>query len=61
MDMTKLLSALPQFLVMLPSAASCYYTMKNQMRYTIFKTVLLGIAVLLPYSFFCSCLCAVLR
>ena len=61
MDMIRLLSALPQFLVLLPSAASCYYTMKNQLRYTPLKTILLGMAVLLPYSLFCSCLCAMLQ
>ncbi len=61
MDMVRLLSALPQFLVLLPSAASCYYTMKNQLRYTPLKTILLGMAVLLPYSLFCSCLCAMLQ
>lgn len=61
MDMQKWLSALPQYLVLLPSAASCYYTMKNQMRYTKLKTAALCMAVLIPYSFLCSFLCAVLR
>ena len=61
MNTTRLLSALPHFLVLLPSAASCYYTMKNQMRYSLFKTAVLCTAVLLPYAFFCSCLCALLQ
>ena len=61
MDMTRWLSALPHFLVLLPSAASCYYTMKNQLRYTLLKTAALCTAVLLPYAIFCSCLCALLR
>ena len=61
MDMQRWLSTLPQFLVVLPSAASCYYTMKNQMRHTKFKTAALCMAVLLPYSFLCSWLCAALR
>lgn len=61
MDMTRWLSALPHFLVLLPSAASCYYTMKNQLRYTLLKTAALCTVVLLPYAIFCSCLCALLR
>lgn len=61
MDMTRWLSALPRFLLLLPSAASCYYTMKNQMRYTLSRTAALCTAVLLPYAFLCSCLCALLR
>lgn len=61
MDMNRWLSALPHFLVFLPSAASCYYTMKNQLRHTLLKTAALCTAVLLPYAFLCSCLCALLR
>lgn len=61
MDMNRWLSALPQFLILLPFAAPCYYTMKNQMRHTPFKTAALCTAVLLPYAFLCSCLCAMLR
>lgn len=61
MDMTKWLSALPQFLVLLPSAASCYYTMKNQMKYTMLKTAALCTAVLLPYALFCSALSTLLE
>lgn len=61
MDMDRWLSALPQFLVLLPSGASCYYTMKNQLKYTLSRTAALGTAILLPYAFLCSCLCALLR
>ena len=61
MDMDRWLSALPHFLVLLPSAASCYYTMRNQMKHTPLKTAALCTAVLLPYAFLCSCLCALLR
>ena len=61
MDMDKWLSALPRFLVLLPSAASCYYTMKNQTKYTLLKTAILGTAVLLPYALLCASLCALLR
>ena len=59
--MNRWLAALPQFLILLPFAASCYYTMKNQMRHTPFKTAALCTAVLLPYAFLCSFLCAMLR
>ena len=61
MDMNRWLSALPHLLVLLPSAASCYYTMKNQMKYTLPKTVALCTAILLPYAFLCSALCALLQ
>lgn len=61
MNMDRWLSALPQFLVLLPSAASCYYTMKNQMKYSLRRTAALCAAVLLPYAFLCSCLCSLLR
>ncbi|MDE6313470.1 MAG: ATP-binding protein [Lachnospiraceae bacterium] len=61
MDMQRWLSALPQFLVLLPSAAPCYYTMRNQMRYTLPKTAALCVAVLLPYSLLCAGLSTILR
>lgn len=57
MDMDRWLSVLPCFLVLLPSAASCYFTMKNQMRYSLPKTVALCTAVLLPYSLLGSWFC----
>ena len=61
MDMERMFSALPQFLVLLPSAASCYYTMKHQTKYTLRRTAALCTAVLLPYAFLCSALSALLR
>ncbi|MCM1494114.1 MAG: ATP-binding protein [Muribaculaceae bacterium] len=61
MDMDRFLAALPQFLVLLPSAASCYYTMKNQLKHSLPKTTALCAAVLIPYSLLASYLCAVLR
>lgn len=61
MNVTGWLTALPQFLVLLPSAASCYYTVKNQLKHTPLRTALLCASVLLPYAFLCSCLCAVWR
>lgn len=60
MNMNKWLLALPQFLVLLPSAVSCYYTMKNQMRYTLLKTTTLCVAILLPYSLLSAWLCTIL-
>ena len=61
MDMEKWLPALLVLLVLLPSGASCYYVMKNQMKYTLRKTAALFTAVLLPYAFFCSILGVLLR
>ena len=61
MDMEKWLSALLVLLVLLPSGASCYYVMKNQMKYTLRKTAALFMAVLLPYAFLCSALSVLLR
>jgi len=57
MDMKSVFLALPPFLVLLPSAISCYYTMKNQLRYTLPKTVLVCLAVILPYSILAALLC----
>ncbi len=51
MDFQKWLTALPRLLVLIPSAASCYYTVKNQMKYSVRKTAALCAAVLIPYSF----------
>ena len=59
--MERWLSALLVLLVLLPSGASCYYVMKNQMKYTLRKTATLFTAVLLPYAFLCSALSVLLR
>ena len=61
MDMERLLSALPQFLVLLPASASCYFTMRNQMRYSLSKTALICLAGILPYSILAAFLCATLH
>lgn len=61
MDMNKWLSALLQFLMLLPSGASAYYTMKNQMKYTPRRTAALCSAILVPYAFLCSYLCTLLQ
>lgn len=51
MDTSRFLSILPQFLILIPAAVSCYFAVYNQMRYTPFRTATLCLAVLLPYSF----------
>lgn len=60
-DMGRFLSALPQFLVMLPSAASSYYVMKNQTRHSLPRTAALCAAVMIPYCLLAACLCAAFR
>lgn len=57
MDIGKWLSALPQFLILLPAAASCYFAAKNKMKYSPLKTAALCILVLLPYSLLTSWIC----
>lgn len=56
MNMELWLSALLQFLVVLPSAASCYYTVIHQIKYTPKKTAALCLVVLLPYCLLAACL-----
>ena len=50
MNITKWLSALPQFLILLPTAASCYLLTEKQMKYTPARTAALCLAVLIPYA-----------
>lgn len=50
MDMNKFLSGIIQLLIIIPGAASCYLSAKNRMRYSIPKTAIMCIAVILPYS-----------
>lgn len=50
MDMDKFLSALLQFLILLPGAASCYLPVKERMKYSPAKTAALCTAVILPFS-----------
>lgn len=57
MDIDKFLLVLPQFLILLPGAASCYLPAKNQMKYSLTKTATLCITVLLPYSIAAASLC----
>lgn len=58
MDMEKFRLALPQFLILLPGAASCYLAVKNQMKLSPAKTAALCMAVILPYSVTAASLCA---
>ena len=57
MDMNKFLSALLQFLILLPGAVSCYLPAKNRMKYSPAKTAVLCLAVILPYSVAAASLC----
>lgn len=50
MDIHKWLSTLPQFLILIPGAASCYLPAKNRMLFPPAKTAALCAAVFLPYS-----------
>ena len=61
MNVYKWLSELPQFLVLFPAAASCYFAVKNQMKYTVRKTAGLCLAVLVPVSALGAWVCAVLQ
>lgn len=45
------LTSLPQFLILIPATASCYFTVYNQMKYPPLKTAALCLFVLIPYSF----------
>lgn len=53
------LNSFIQLSVLIPSALSCYYTVKNQMRYTASKTALICLAVFFPYSVLAALLCDV--
>ena len=46
------LSEFLQFLVLIPSAISCYLPAKNQMKFSMTKAILLCCAVLIPFSLF---------
>ena len=54
MNIYEYLSVLLQFLVLLPAAASCYFPLKNQMKYTPLKTAAICGTILLSYSLFCA-------
>lgn len=49
--------ALPQFLVLFPSAASCYFSVAHQMRFSVRKTALLCSAVLVPFTLIGAYVC----
>lgn len=52
------LSAFLQLLVLFPLELSCYCTMRNQMKYSLSRTVLICLAATFPYSFAASLMCA---
>lgn len=51
MGMDKFSAALLQFLILFPAVASCYLTVKNRMKYSLVKTAVLCMAVILSYAF----------
>lgn len=50
-----------QFLVVIPAAVSCYLVMKNELRYSRRATLLMGCAVLFPFTVLAAFLCTVLQ
>ncbi len=57
MGIEKFLLNLPQFLILLPGAASLYLPAKNQMKFSPAKTAFLCLAVILPYAVTAVLLC----
>lgn len=55
------LSALAQFFIIFPAAFSCYFPVKNQMKYTIKRTAIICIAVLVPYSLIGASVCTIIK
>ncbi len=51
------LTLLPQFLILLPSAALCYLPMAKRLRYSGKKTVAMCLMLFLPYAAFASAVC----
>lgn len=54
------LSLFLQFLILLPTAASCYLPAKNQLKYTGAKTAALCITILIPYCLAATWVCMAL-
>ena len=57
MGIEKFLLNLPQFLILLPGAASLYLPAKDQMKFSPAKTAVLCLAVILPYAVTAALLC----
>lgn len=57
MDTYKFLSILLRLFILLPGAASCYLSVKTQMRFSPAKTATLCMIVIVPYSFATASLC----
>ncbi len=55
------LSLLPQFLILLPAAGLCYLPMKNRLRYSLKKTVMLCTAIFLPFIFLSAGVCYIFQ
>lgn len=53
------LTLLPQFLILLPAAGLCYMPMKNHLRFSPQKTVMLCLLIFLPYTAIAAGICLV--
>lgn len=56
-DLYTYLSLLPQFFILLPSALLCYLPMKNRLKFSCRKTVLLCLVIFIPYAAIAAGLC----
>ena len=61
MNIRDWLCILPQYLILFPSAVSCYLPTKNQMKYSGIKTAVLCLAALVPFSLIAAWLQALLQ
>jgi len=53
------LTLLPQFFILLPSALLCYLPMRQRLKFSCLKTILLCLAIFIPYSAIAAGLCLV--
>ncbi len=53
------LTLLPQFLILLPAAALCYLPMKNRLRFSWKRTIVLCLLIFIPYAAIAAGLCLV--
>ena len=44
------LSEMPQFFILIPTVLSCYYPVKNHMKYSLQKTAALCACVIIPFA-----------
>lgn len=58
-NLYKYLTMLPQFLILLPAAMLCYLPMRNRLKFSPRKTILLCLAIFFPYSALAAWLCLI--